>query len=63
VDVLFVTMIVWLYLSFFFIKQYCFILTYAMHVEAMMFILDFLGLLMTKMSLEKPILNPYGMNI
>jgi hypothetical protein len=34
-----------------------------MHVEAMMFILDFLGLLMTKMSLEKPILNPYGMNI
>jgi hypothetical protein len=34
-----------------------------MHVEAMIFILDLLGLFMTKISLEKPILNPYYMNM
>jgi hypothetical protein len=34
-----------------------------MHVEAMMFILDLLGLFITKMSLEKQILNPNCMNM
>jgi hypothetical protein len=34
-----------------------------MYVEAMMYILDFLGLFMTKISLEKLILNPYCMNM
>jgi hypothetical protein len=34
-----------------------------MHVEAMIFILDLLGLFITKISLEKPILNLYYMNM
>jgi hypothetical protein len=34
-----------------------------MHVKVMIFILDLLSLFMTKISLEKSILNPYYMNM